>query len=312
MHVFSLLEEKFISHCRYEKNLNPKTIKAYKIDLAQFFQFCQENFGIEQIEEVDSHTLKEFLRSLYSKLKPKSVKRKIASLKSFFKFLFFEEIISSSPFDKIRIKIKSPKSLPSFLKIEEIEKILCLAYQQRQQSIPNSYGYKCAVRNIAVLELLFGTGMRVSECCNLKVEDINFRHHFIRVLGKGGKERMISLGNTSMVQALTDCLNCFHSSPSPGAFIFLNKRGNRFSPQSVRNMIHKIASSTGMKKRVTPHMFRHSVATMLLEEGVDIRYIQRLLGHHSILTTQIYTHVTSKKEHEILVDKHPRYKLAIR
>jgi integrase/recombinase XerD len=167
------------------------------------------------------------------------------------------------------------------------------------------------MRDIAILELLFATGARVSEVCSLKVESININDGYIKIYGKGSRERVIQIEKKDVIKALLDYEKAFLGSITATGFFFINRLNNRMSEQSVRLMVRKYAKMANCKKDVTPHMFRHSFATLLLEEDVDIRYIQKLLGHSSITTTQIYTHVSTAKQKEILAMKHPRNKIVI-
>ena len=168
-----------------------------------------------------------------------------------------------------------------------------------------------AIRDTSVLELLFATGARISEICSLKPENVDLDAQTVRILGKGSKERIIEIENYDVLSILKRYYAVYQEDIISYGFFFLNNRKNRLSEQSVRFMIKRLGKEIDSQIHITPHMFRHSMATMLLEEDVDIRYIQRILGHSSITTTQIYTHVTSSKQKEILRTKHPRNKIHI-
>lgn len=170
----------------------------------------------------------------------------------------------------------------------------------------NSYPYRVATRDIAVLEILFSTGVRVAELCNLKREDIDISRGVVRVIGKGKKERLIPICNSETLDALHDYFQIFKQEILKKGYFFLNRLNNRLSEQSVRCIVRKHSETLQIDGRITPHMFRHSIATLLLENGVDIRYIQTFLGHSSITTTQIYVHVNEKAQRKILSAKHPR------
>ena len=157
-----------------------------------------------------------------------------------------------------------------------------------------------------MIELLFATGMRISELCSLKPSDIDLKSSNILIYGKGAKERMIQLGNPEVINALSLYQEVFREDIDACGYFFVNRLQRRLSDQSVRFMINRYAELAGIRQHITPHMFRHSFATLLLEQDVDIRYIQRMLGHSSISTTEIYTHVSSAKQKDILVHKHPR------
>lgn len=295
----------YLQHCRREKGLSLKTIKAYRIDLTQFSRYIGSDIYI-----CDKVTIQNYLSLLHNQYKIKSVKRKIASLKAFFTYLVDEDIISSSPFARLRIKLHEPFILPKTISLGTIDLILQNAYK-RKKTFTNrsSYQYNACLRDIAVLELLFATGMRVSELCSLVPDSIDLRNGVIKIYGKGSKERIIQVGNPDVLFAVCSYYNAFSSKIQEIGWFFVNRLGNPLSAQSVRNMINMYVKLAGIDQHITPHMFRHSFATLLLEEDVDIRYIQQLLGHSSITTTQIYTHVTSKKQRDILATKHPRNKI---
>lgn len=301
------LIEQYLKYCRYEKGLSEKTIKAYRIDIVQFSSFFEKS-----LLDCNKGDMQGYLSSLYGCYKVKSVKRKIASLKAFYNYLECEEIIEQNPFAKLRVKLHEPFLLPKTIPLTNINLILQCAYKTRDaQTSMQSYSYKSNLRDIAILELLFATGMRVSELCSISTETINLNDGTIRIYGKGAKERIIQVGNPDVRAAVERYYEAFSEQIQGTGWLFVNRLGNHLSDQSVRNMVHSYATRAGIEQHITPHMFRHSFATLLLEEDVDIRYIQQLLGHSSITTTQIYTHVTSKKQRDILATKHPRNKITI-
>lgn len=292
----------YLDYCNYQKNLNFKTLKAYSIDIKQFSNYMtKENFDLNR------NNLSNFITFLHKNYKPKSVKRKIASVKAFFKFLEYEEIININPFNKLDIKYKAPVLLPKTISKDNLELIFKGVYSSLNAEDITEYKRKVALRNIAAIELLFSAGLRVSELCCLKIDDIDLSQGLLRIYGKGAKERIIVITNINVIQALENYINCINTSTA--GFLFINRLGNKLSEQSVRFMIYNYANAMHISEKITPHMFRHTFATMLLEEDVDIRYIQQILGHSSILTTQIYTHVASKKQRDILTLKNPRNKI---
>lgn len=297
----------YLKYCRYEKGLSEKTIKAYQTDLVQF-----STFGEISLHNCDKGDIQHYLSSLHGIYKVKSVKRKIASLKAFYNYLECEEIMDQNPFAKLRVKLHEPFFLPKTIPLSNIDLILQYAYKRRDTHTNiHSYSYKSNLRDIAVLELLFATGMRVSELCSISTKTIDMNDGTIRIYGKGAKERIIQIGNSDVKAAVESYYEAFSEQIQGTGWLFVNRLGNHLSDQSVRNMIDTYATRAGIEQHITPHMFRHSFATLLLEEDVDIRYIQQLLGHSSITTTQIYTHVTSKKQRDILATKHPRNKITI-
>lgn len=301
---FTFYLDTYYSHCKVQKNLDAKTLKAYKIDLQQFVDFIKEDKP-EGCKQAIFH----FLENLHAQYRPKTVKRKIAAVKAFFHYLEDEEFLTDNPFRKLRIKYNEPHVLPKIIPLVDIQKILSVAYEKISTSKGHTCTYRTAVRNLAVLELLFASGVRVSELCSLKIGDFDNTENTLRIMGKRAKERIIHLANKDVLNAISSYLRLFHTEVKPDGYFFLNNRRARLSEQSVRFMIKKYVTFAGLPIHVTPHMFRHSFATLLLEEEVDIRYIQQLLGHSSILTTQIYTHVSSQKQKRILALKHPRNKI---
>lgn len=296
----------YLNYCQYHKNLGKHTLKAYKIDLNQF-----SSFALEKESTLDKQILSAYITHLYEKFKPKTIKRKIASLKAFFNYLEYEEIIKNNPFTKMNIKIKEPFILPKTMSLEEIQLIINTAYKELDNNTKTGHLYKANLRDIAVLELLFATGIRVSELCSLRINDVNLSDGSIRIYGKGGKERIVQIANKEVLSSLGNYKKASLLKINKCGFFFINRLNNRLSEQSVRLMVKKYATKAKIHNHITPHMFRHSFATLLLEEGVDIRYIQELLGHSSITTTQIYTHVTSRKQKHILAVKHPRNKFQV-
>lgn len=292
----------FLNYCKNRKALDPKTVKAYSTDLRQFSTFTQNHFCKESICD--------YIAFLHNTFKPKTAKRKIASLKAFTHYLVVEDIIDTNPFDKIETAFREPVMLPKTIPIDTIKAILSAAYSELSAA-RTSYGIKSAVRNVAVLELLFATGARVSEICFLTPDTVNTTDYTIKIYGKGSKERIIQIENEDVKKAINNYQELFKEEIISCGYFFVNKLHHLLTDQSVREMINKYSKLSGSKIHITPHMFRHSFATLLLEEDVDIRYIQKLLGHSSITTTQIYTHVSMSKQKEILSAKHPRNKINI-
>lgn len=300
----------FEFHCEYEKNLSRKTMQAYQTDLRQFEQYGQN--GNLNINELDKHKLKEYVQSLYNQeLKAKTIKRKLAVLKALFTYLEFDEIILVSPFRKMRVSIKEPRQLPKTIELKEIRKILKFIYRLKTDCTnTEAYSYKALVRDIVIIEILFSTGVRVSELCNIKSNNINIQSGTIKIRGKGDKERIIQICDSEVKGLLKEYYCLFGEEISLKRYFLVNRLGNQISEQSVRLMIKKYQKQSGVGHSITPHMFRHSFATFLLEEGVDIRYIQHMLGHSSISTTQIYTQVNVRQQKKILANKHPRRNLS--
>ncbi len=293
------LEQKithYLLDCEYQKGLDCKTLKAYRIDLAQFAAFLAHGELALDREGVTAYIV-----SLHQGYKPRSIRRKIASIKAFCGYLEYEGMMEENPFTKLRLKLEPPLILPKTIPLTDIESILAAAYRIKRETSGNA-----PLRDVAVLELLFATGMRVSELCALQPGDVRINEGEIKIYGKGAKERFVQIANSSVLQVLQEYRTVFANLIEQADTFFVNRLCHPLSDQSVRSIVRKYAKLAGIGQRITPHMFRHSFATLLLEEDVDIRYIQRLLGHSSIVTTQIYTHVAGKKQRDILTAKHPR------
>ncbi|MDY4579056.1 MAG: tyrosine-type recombinase/integrase [Anaerobutyricum hallii] len=292
----------YITFCTEQKTLSLKTTKAYQTDLRQFADYTNSIFDREHIQS--------YITQLHKSFKPKTAKRKIATLKAFTHYLMVQDIISTNPFDKIDTSFREPVLLPKTIPFNIISAILSSAYHSLNLC-QTDYSRKCVLRDIAVLEILFATGARVSEICTLTPDAIDLENHTLKIFGKGSKERIIQIENPDVLKSLNNYFSAFQDEIFTTGFFFVNKLKHRLSEQSVRAMINRYVDTVGYDHHVTPHMFRHSFATLLLEEDVDIRYIQKILGHSSITTTQIYTHVAMAKQKEILAVKHPRNKIKI-
>lgn len=296
----------FLRHCRLERGLTKLTITAYKLDLGQFQ--AKQRRGLA-VADIDKHVIREYLGWLDDKYKPRSIKRKLASLKSFFTFLEQEEYIEASPFRKLRLRLERAKNLPRTLSVSSVTKLLQSAYTYRNEAPVASRAIQEVTRDIAVLETLFSTGVRVSELCRLRTADVDIKHRHIRVMGKGKRERVIPLCDKATLQALKSYRDHYAKYLEPESVFFLNRDKHPLSDQSVRQLIKKYQKRACIPEDVTPHMFRHTIATLLLENGVDIRNIQTLLGHSSLAVTEIYTHVSLSAQREALGRRHPRRSL---
>lgn len=301
MYKYEAHIEEFLNYCCYHKKLSDKTLKAYKVDLFQYRCFS---------DELSKQDLWGYIEHLNKQYKPKTAKRKIATLKAFTHYLLIKDIIETNPFDRIEIGIKEPQLLPKTIPVDVISKLLTFSYSQISKA-RSDYQRACAIRSAAVLELLFATGARVAEVCTLRSSDIDMIGKKVKYYGKGSKERVIPIENNDVIDILKEYASLFEKEIADSGYFFVNKLKRRLTEQSVRDMINSYCRECGVQMHITPHMFRHSFATLLLEADVDIRYIQQMLGHSSITTTQIYTHVTSFKQKEILKTKHPRNKMQI-
>lgn len=295
----------YLHYCLNRKELDPKTIKAYRIDLTQFFQYLSER-GME----MDKDGINQYLFYVHERYKQRTVKRKIASLKAFIGYLEYEEIIEENPFRKINTKFKEEIILPRTIPRDIVEHLLRKMYEEKEKDM-TANEKRFLIKDIAVVEFLFATGLRVSELSALRREDMDLHTGIFLIKGKGSKERYMQIENREVQKAIEEYYSLFQDKIGQQEYFFLNKWGNRLSEQAVRIMLRKHVEKAGIPAHLTPHMFRHAFATLLLEEDVDIRYIQKMLGHSSIVTTQIYTYVAVEKQKEILRLKHPRNKMRI-
>lgn len=299
------LEDKlaaYLEYCEYRKELDRKTLKAYRIDLRQYFEYIC-------VDEPDKEKIEEYVTHLHKSYKQKTVKRKIASIKAFYNYLEETEIISESPFRKIKVKFKETVTLPRIIPREEIEKLLNHMYQCLNEN--DKASRKFMLRDVAVIEVFFATGARVYEISNIRDDSINLNTGLIRLMGKGGKERYVQISNTSILEVLKKYYDENEQSIKKSGYFFVNNRESRYTEQSIRLMLKKYTKQAGIERNITPHMFRHSFATYLIEEGVDVSCVQQILGHSSIKTTQIYIHIAAKKQAEILKELHPRNNMKI-
>ncbi|MCX5782043.1 MAG: tyrosine recombinase XerC [Elusimicrobia bacterium] len=292
--------EKFLKYLKAERNYSNLTIKAYKTDIIEFLAFLAKNYQGKALKDSEKLTLREYFLHLQNlKLNRSSVIRKIAALRSFFKFLTKEEIIVQNPF----LYLSSPKAekkIPTFLSEEEIHKLF---------SLP-----KMSLRDSSMLEFLYSGGLRLEELVGLNINDIDYISGIMKVLGKGNKERIVPVGEKSL-EVLHEYLkerNTFieNIKTIPGHDIsknalFLNKSGKRISSRGARKALHKWFSLAGFKKKVSPHTLRHTFATHLLDRGCDLRSVQEMLGHKSIASTQVYTHVTAETLKKVYEKAHP-------
>jgi len=294
--------EQFIKFLKVERNLPQNTLTGYKTDLEQFNKFLTEYYPTVKLQQIHTTHIRDFLTMLHNDgYSSSSVGRKIAALRSFFKFGVRSGFINSNPCTLI----SSPKkkgTLPEPMSIQEIELILSF----------KSDGY-LGIRDKAILETLYSTGVRVSELVGMNVDSIDFVGGTVKVKGKGRKERIIPIGDKAL-EALGNYFNkrnaFFISNRSDLSVnkeaLFLNNWGGRLSAESVKQIVHNYIKEAAIKKNVSVHSFRHSFATHLLERGADLRAVQELLGHASLSTTQIYTHLTTKRLKAVYDKTHPR------
>ncbi len=277
-----------------QRNLSPHTLRSYSKDLEQFTDYVTQSLEVSNIEEINRQTMRSYLSATlgygYSR---SSVARKLSSVNSFFKFLCAQGILKSNPAGGLRTP-QPKRELPCFLEESQVSKLMELPNRQMLLQL----------RDAAILEFLYSTGIRASELTGLDVDDLDFYSDTARVRGKGRRERMIPFGRPAK-KAVSQYLQRRKSNSKQKA-VFLNRLGGRLSTRSLRRIVKKYLSAVAHIRRNSPHTLRHTFATHLLDEGADLRAVQELLGHKSLTTTQIYTHVTSKRLKEIYDRAHPR------
>jgi len=284
----------FLQHLQVERNLSPNTIDAYSHDLKKFNDFLQINNY--RITGLDSEKITAFVLFLKKKgVSSATIVRMLSSLRNFYRFIAGQGIIKNSAIPPIESP-RTHRNLPEVLSKEEVTSIL-----NNNNVLPP----KTRARDLAVIEIIYGAGLRVSEVSGIKVADINLEQNSIKIRGKGNRERLVFFNKNSLYAVenyLAERAKNKKSSTSP--YLFLNSKGERLSRQSIWKMVKKISALTG--KNVSPHTFRHSFATHLLEGGLDLRIVQELLGHKSLATTEIYTHINKKQIQNIYRKYHPR------
>ena len=292
--------EGFKTYLSVEKNFSEHTLDAYSSDIISFILWLDGKSCVD----VNFDKLREYLHFIQRfDYKKTTIARKVASIRTFYKYLFRERYMDSNPAVSLSAP-KRPKSLPKFLTPDEVEQIL------NNVKIDTPAGF----RNRVILELLWATGMRVSELSGLNFGDLNLENNEIRVFGKGAKERIILVtdrAKTYLERYITSARMLIPKGyrveePTESSPVFINNTGYRLQPRTIRNVINEIVEKIELPKKVTPHVFRHSFATHLIENGADLRVVQELLGHASISNTQIYTHVSMQHMKEVYNEAHPR------
>ncbi|MDV7339590.1 tyrosine-type recombinase/integrase [Terasakiella sp. A23] len=292
------MREQFLQNCR-RKELSAHTLRAYERDLAKFQAFClRRDVAVEALEA--SH-IKDWVDDLQQAgLSASSRRRHLACVKVFCRWLEEEGVIEVTPFHGLKLSIKLPKRLPRNIGQNHLKQV----FGALDRTDPAHSMDRQTLR--LALELLIATGMRISELCNIKLEDIDFGACTIRVSGKGARERTAFILSDELQGLLDFYLTRRDKIPQVSARLLVTANGNGVRPDYIRRKLHQFTKEIGLTQRLTPHMFRHSAATLLLENGVDIRFVQRLLGHASLSTTEIYTHVSENSLKAALLDGNVR------
>jgi len=291
------LADAYLHYLAVEKGLSRNTLEAYSRDIKAFIEFLKGR-SLQDLRGVDRRTALQFVKALESKgLSLRSINRSLVAVRGFFRFLVRDGYLEEDPWEEMGLP-SLPRRLPEVLTEEEVERLL----EQPDPSTP------LGMRDGALLELLYGTGMRVSEASDLRLEALQLDLGFVTVKGKGGKERVVPLGEVAKERVVLYLKegrpSLAKGSASP--YLFLNPRGGKLSRQGVWKVVKRYALAAGIKTRITPHTLRHSFATHLLRRGADLRFVQAMLGHADISTTQIYTHVDREYLRELHRRFHPR------
>ena len=287
----------YLTMLRVERNVSPQTIDAYKRDISQYLGYLNDS-GIKNLSKIKSTHIRSYIRVLNDGgMAPASISRIISSIRSYHKYLSSENILDKNPVLVIN-NPKLPKKLPDVLSEKEISLII--------DSIDESSQFY--QRDKAIIEMLYSCGIRVSEICNLEMSNLFIKDELIRVMGKGNKERLLPLGSRSRIYLdnylLSSRLGFIKKTKS--SFVFVSRNGNQLTRAMVNIILNKWVHISGLRKSVSPHKLRHSFATHLLEGGADLRFVQALLGHSDISTTQIYTHLDKHHLKEVYKTHHPR------
>lgn len=293
-----VLLKKYHAYLLLEKSLSKNTIDAYERDLNTLLEYL-EQIDVDVLDVKKEHLVDFLIELCNIGIQPRTQARVVSGIKSFYKFLVYDKQLMQNP----TIFLEQPKigfRLPEVLSVDEINRIV----QSVDLSKPEGQ------RNKTIVEVLYGSGLRVSELVNLKISNIFFEERFMKVEGKGSKQRLVPLSDESLKQMKFWFLNRNLLKIQPGNedFLFLNRRGTKLTRAMIFSIVKKMALDAGIKKNVSPHTFRHSFATHLLEGGANLRAIQQLLGHESIMTTEIYTHIDVQFIREEILTKHPRNK----
>lgn len=291
-------KENFINYCEYEKGLSANTLKSYNYEINLYQTYLEDKLSIIDIEKVSKEDIESYLKYCYSKNEDsKTISHKITTIYNFHNYLLREKVIKDNQAEFID-RPKLAKHLPYTLTVKEIDKLLDIA-------LVTVFDY----RDKAMLELMYGTGLRVSELVSLTVYDVDFYNAFLRIKGKGSKERIVPINSASLkyLKLYLD-RRCLLLKKKTSDELFLNARGEGISRQGFFKNLKKILAKKGMPTNISPHSLRHSFATHLIENGADLRSVQTMLGHSDITTTKIYTHISNEKVTKDYLINHPRAK----
>lgn len=318
----------YLHYCQYQRRLQANTIRNYTFDLSYFLAFlAKQRPAIQSVDQVTKKTLELYLANMTTKYKVKTIRRKMACVQAFFSYLEDQELIDDNPFQKFRLRLKEGYRKPKSMSFPEMDLLLRTVYEDefarpatrilaklksKKLTPPETFSRELTwYRDAVIMELLFAVGLRVAELCALKFSDYDSKEHSFYIIGKGNRERVLYLENEQVIRMLNDYLFFRRALSIDLPYLFVTKFNAPMSTQGVRNIVTKYVERSGIHKKITPHVFRHSFATLLLESGVDIKYIQDFLGHSTIATTQIYLHISDEQKRTILATKHPRGQMMV-
>ena len=287
----------FKDYLKIERGLSKNSIISYEHDLIKLTKFLEIDKRIKPLQ-LSPEIIKEFIRYLSKDVSPSTQSRIISGIKSFYEYLLFEKLIKSNPLAEIE-QPKTQRKLPDTLSIDEINLMVSKIEKNK-----NEY-----YRNIAIIETMYGCGLRVSELINLKISDLYLDEDFLKVTGKGNKQRLVpisSINKKCIVKYLNESRSKIKINPTHSDTLFLNRRGKGLTRAMIFTIVKNLTKLAGVKKNISPHTFRHSFATHLLENGADLKTIQQMLGHESITTTEIYTHLDNSALVNVMKKFHPR------
>ena len=315
MKIITLIEE-YLDYCRHTKKLSPHTLRAYTIDLTEFLKFARPT---RSIHDCKREIINNYVRYLFEErqLKESSVKRRIACLKAMYRWLELEDRITENPFHRLSLKIRLPATLPKSLSNNEMRRLMMapikkLGYASRaecskiQLDANNTEKERFIhLTTLVAIELLFVTGIRVGELCGLQITDLDLQAGTIRIYGKGNRERIVFLPYSETRELVKTYIKIRSQLYPSNEKLLVTPRSKAADSQYIRMLVRRAGENAGLKRKVTPHMLRHTTATELLNNGIDIRFVQKLLGHQSITTTQIYTQVTDSALRRAVTRGHP-------
>ncbi|KKB44657.1 tyrosine recombinase XerC [Bacillus thermotolerans] len=297
--LFNNYLDGFLTYLQIEKHYSSYTVQFYRYDIEEFFKFTAEQ-NLNSLEDIEYLDVRLYLTDLYErKMSRAAVARRLSSLRSFYRFLSKENVVAVNPFSFVQPP-KEAKRLPSFFYEEEMEKLFAECEGSDEP---------LTVRDRALLELLYATGIRVSECSGIKLSDIDFDLSVLLVRGKGNKERYVPFGyfaHEAAQEYIATARSFLVKDTEPHPFLFVNHRGKPLTPRGIRYVLNKLMEKASLTRKIHPHMLRHTFATHLLNNGADLRTVQELLGHEHLSSTQVYTHVTKEHLRKTYLSHHPR------